>query len=64
MEQNPMREAALRYGALLLLLMRRAGTFKRWGQVDDLCDRFERLMANLPPASPVTHPLVWEGDYA
>lgn len=64
LDANPLRAAALRYGALLLLLIRRAGVFKRWDQVDDLCDRFERLMANLPPVLPVAHPLVWEGDYA
>lgn len=56
-----LRDAALLYGQLLLLMIRRAGTLRRWSELDDLCDRFERLMANLPP---VPQPLVWDGDYA
>lgn len=56
-----LRDAALRYGDFLLRRLRLAGTFGRWTEVDDLCERFERLMANLPP---VPQPLVWQGDYA
>lgn len=51
------RDLALRYGELLLSLIRRAKKDEVWA----LCDRFERLMANLPP---VPRPLVWDGDYA
>lgn len=56
-----LRDAALRYGAFLLARIRAVGQLRQWDEVDDLCDRFERLMASLPP---VSHPHVWEGDYA
>lgn len=56
-----LRDAALRYGEFLLSRLWLAGRFGRWGEVDDLCDRFERLMDNLPP---VPYPLTWDGDYA
>lgn len=56
-----MRDAALRYGELLLRRMKVAGVAGRWAVVEDSCERFERLMANLPP---VPMPLVWEGEYA
>ena len=56
-----LRDAALRYGELLLRQIKMAGAMRRWAALDDLCDRFERLMSSLPP---VPHPLVWEGDNA
>lgn len=56
-----LRHAALLYGEFLLCSIRHAARFGRWAVVDDLCDRFERLMENLPP---VAHPLVWDGDNA
>lgn len=56
-----LREAALRYADVLLSRIKIAGFGRRWDEVNDLCDRFERLMANLPP---VPQPIVWDGDYA
>lgn len=56
-----LRAAALRYGDLLLKLIHRRALMRQWEDFNDLCDRFERLMANLPPAP---QPLVWDGDYA
>lgn len=56
-----LRDAALRYGEMLLRLIRANGLAGRTDGLDDLCDRFERLMENLPP---VPEPLVWQGDYA
>ena len=56
-----LRDAALRYGELLLRSIRFNGAARRWEVVADRCDRFERLMTNLPP---VAYPLVWEGDGA
>lgn len=56
-----LRDAALLYGEFLLVRMRRAGRMGYWAVVLDSCERFERLMENLPP---VPQPLVWEGDYA
>lgn len=56
-----LRDAALRYGEFLLRRLRIAATMGQWSAVDDLCNRFERLMANLPP---VPFPLLWEGDFA
>lgn len=56
-----LRDAALRYGVFLLRQIKLAGFGQEWARVEDLCDRFEHLMANLPA---VPHPLVWEGDYA
>ena len=56
-----LRNVALQYGEFLLARIRVAGLMKQWAVADDLCDRFERLMANLLP---VPQPLVWEGDYA
>ena len=52
----------LRYGALLLELIRREarwGRLTNWLLVNDLCDRFERLMATFERA-----PLLWIGDNA
>lgn len=56
-----LRAAALCYGDFLLRSIKVAGSMRKWAEVDDYCDRFERLMANLPP---VPQPLVWNGDYA
>lgn len=56
-----LREAALRYTEFLLRQMRIAGARGNWLSVADLADRFERVMANLPP---VARPLVWDGDYS
>ncbi|HET6916651.1 MAG TPA: hypothetical protein VFH56_11230 [Acidimicrobiales bacterium] len=49
----------LRYGQLLLRLIRLRAARREWATVSDLCDRFERVMASIPP-----QPLLWEGDYA
>lgn len=59
--RGPLREAGLRYGEMLLRLIRINGAAGRMPVAMEMCDRFERLMANLPP---VTSPLVWEGDSA
>ena len=56
-----LRDAALRYGEFLLRQIRFAHQRRDRRAVSDLCDRFERLQANLPP---VPQPLVWQGDYA
>lgn len=57
-----LRDIALRYGEFLLHRIRILGHYNGYTDaVSDLCDRFERLMENLPP---VPSPLVWEGDYA
>lgn len=53
--------AALRYSDFLLRQIRIATAHGRWDVVSDLCDRFERVLENLPP---VPYPLVWHGDYA
>lgn len=57
-----MYTARLAYGALLLRLLEREVRWRRltnWVHIEELCDRFERLMATFE--RPV---LVWEGDYA
>lgn len=56
-----LRDLAFAYADLLLRGIKLAGFRNDWTEVSTLCDRFERLMANLPP---VPQPLVWEGDYA
>lgn len=56
-----LRDAALRYGEFLLRRMKIAGAMGHWPVVEDCCERFERLMVNLPP---VPQPILWEGDYA
>lgn len=52
----------LQYGALLLALIQREARWRRltnWALINDLCDRFERLVATFDRA-----PLLWMGDNA